>query len=121
MYMALWGFVGTMFFTELVRKVFYHQGLRQKRMAPRIRPILTGVIERLLFTILAIVLIRADSFTALGAIAAGYVGLKGISREEKTKDPIYVSLHSIWGSGVSIAFAVFAGWLFIEMTLAPAA
>ena len=88
----------------------------QPRFTPRIETVVTGVIERTLFTTLAIPLIRAgDAVTILGAICAVYIGLKAIKRVQITDKITIASLHSIWGSGVSLGFAVFAGWLFNQV------
>ncbi len=47
-----------------------------------------------------------------GDILAGYVALKGISRQEKSERQEWVSLHSLWASAVSVGFAFYAGWLY---------
>ena len=130
----LMGSVGTWWFVELNRYVYslkwflqYYQH-PQLRLTPRIEPIVTGVLERGLFTTLSIVLLQgtgnsgdsngaiAGGSAVLGAICAAYVGLKSIKRVQAQSIQIYSSLHSLWGSGVSIAFAVLGGWLFWQMS-----
>lgn len=107
----------SLWFSEAIRYLFYLMDQRQPRGILRIVSISNGMIERLLFTFLAIILLRPpldNKATALAAILAAYVGLKSISREQKTETQTWVSIHAIWGSGVSMAFAAFAGWLFWE-------
>ena len=42
----------------------------------------------------------------------GYVALKGIKRMSAVETQVFASIHSIWGTGVSLSFAVLAGWLY---------
>ena len=70
-----------------------------------------GSIERLLFVTLAIPLVR-DDLTALTVVAAGYVGLKAFGRDITTDRPRYATMLSLWGSGLSVAFGIFGGWMF---------
>lgn len=112
LWVGIGGFLTILFLSGVNRRIFYKLGLSQVPEAPVYRPIVTGVIERILFSTVAIFLVSKGQYTALVTLGAAYIGLKGISREEKTDRQIFVSLHSLWWSGVSIAFAVFAGWLF---------
>ena len=88
------------------------RGKPQRRMTPRIEPVISGLVERLLLTVIAIQLIRVDQLGAAGAIFVAYVVLKSIKRMQAQQVAINVSIHSIWGSGVSVGFAVLAGWMF---------
>ena len=131
------GLAGTFVFVEGNRWLFSRDSLRpydakdhpppvkkpaqrdiEPRRSPRREPIATGIVERLLFTSLATVLLAGSGDArpaVLGAICAGYVALKGFKRSQPSTDPEYATVHSIWGSGVSLAFAVLAGWLFNEV------
>jgi hypothetical protein len=80
--------------------------------APRIEPVVTGIIDRLLLTTIAIVLIRFKRFGALGGIAAAFVGLKSIKRMTAQLVNFNVSIRSLWGTGISVGYAVLGGWLF---------
>ena len=127
------GSFGTFAVVEFNRRLFSMQWLRpykedargprpaqegiRLRMSPRIEPIVAGAIERLLFTTLAIVVLGSSdppntAIAALGAVSALYIGLKAIKRMSTTQVQIHTSIHSIWGSGSSLAFAVLAGWLY---------
>jgi hypothetical protein len=48
----------------------------------------------------------------LVVIMGGYVALKGIKRMRSGETQVFTSIHSIWANGVSLSFAVLAGWLF---------
>jgi len=74
---------------------------------------ITGVIERLLFITPIIVLLRMHEITALVAIISAYTALKGVVWKGEAGRGLPVSLQqSVWGTGVSMGFAVFAGWLY---------
>ena len=127
------GTVATWLFAEVNRWLFSQESLRgalpyQPRYTPRIEPALTGLIERLLFTSLAVILLNQTVANGmrqggepgmLGAICAGYVALKQVKRMQSTRESekVAVSIHSIWASGVSLAFAVAGGWMFNEITI----
>ena len=72
-------------------------------------------IDPLLFTTPAIVLFNQaleNGGVLFVAVSGGYLALKGFVREEKTGEQVLVTIHSIWGSGVSLSFAAIAGWMF---------
>lgn len=112
----LGGSLATLLFIEVNRKVLLWMRLTQRPRAPVYRPMYTGVVERTLFTPLGILIFNTDLplpvTTALVAMFGIYIGLKQFSREERTVHPEHVSLHAIWGSGVSLGIAALAGWVF---------
>ena len=104
---------------------FYTADPPQLRFGPRIEPIVTGFIERVLLTTLSLVVLvfakdpnnSSIDVTALIGIAGGYVGLKAIKRLQAISqtETMAASIHSLWGSTVSVGFAVFGGWLFSQI------
>ena len=78
---------------------------------------MSGIIERMLFTTLAIVLLAGESNGGAKPAIPGAVciALEGFKRDQVTENSEYVTIHPIWGSGVSMAFAVLGGWLFNEI------
>ena len=86
----------------------------QPRFGPRIEPVATGIMERLLFTTIAILLIGNNQINGLVVASTGYIGLKAVKRWQAMaqEETVLASVHSIWGSTVSLAFAAGAGWLF---------
>jgi hypothetical protein len=111
----------TFLFVESVRWVFSHFGHPQSRADPWIRPLITGIVERMLFTVPSIILLlprgpdHEAEIGALAAIAAGYVGVKGLFWQRDSDKPKSVSIQSLWGTAVSLSFAIFAGWLFVQI------
>ena len=93
----------------------------QQRTAPRIRPIAEGVIERLLFTTLAIVVLgfSGGGPTVVGLVSVAYVVLKGVRRFRLMSDDKRATnaIHSIWGVGVSLAFAAYGGILYHQIVV----
>ncbi len=115
----LGGTLATLLFVEVNRKVLHGMGLTQRPRATIWRPVFTGLVERTLFATLAIIMFKPglppSVVTALVTIFGIYIGVKQFSREERTTRPEYVSLHAIWGSGVSLGFAALAGWVFWQV------
>ncbi|MBI4298513.1 MAG: hypothetical protein HY666_01975 [Chloroflexi bacterium] len=113
------GTLAMLLFTEVNRKFLHAMGLTQRPRANILRPMFTGLIERTLFTTLAIILFNPSLplsvATALVTTFGIYLGVKQFSREERTIRPEYVSLHAIWGSGVSLGLAALAGWVFWQV------
>ena len=118
------GFLGVTLFVEFTRTLFSRDSFRpftdggksqesiELRRVPRIEPIITGIFDRLLLTTAAIVLIRFKHYGALGGIAAAFIGIKGIKRMTAQPLSVNVSIRSLWGTGVSVGYAMLAGWLF---------
>ena len=123
------GLVGSVLFVETIRKLFNwllsyddsNQGQTEdaslKQTMPRTMPIVIGVVERSLFTVLSIILLNPNmdgenNATALAVLCGGYVALRGFVRDRKTKDAPHTTIHALWGVGVSLGFAVAAGWLY---------
>ena len=52
---------------------------------------------------------------ALVAIGAGYVAFKSIKRFSTTDKATYASIHSLWGSSISVALALVGAWWFIKI------
>ena len=102
---------------------FLDDGTRQvaqPRIATRIEPVVTGIVERgLLMPLGVLILIAAKEppIGALGAIAAGYVVLKSIKRftSSPVEQTLNASIGSIWGSSLSVAFAFLGAWWYSEI------
>ena len=113
------GMLGTLVFTEMNIRALRSMKVRMQVTVPRLRAVYTGALERVLFTTASIVLLHPGSGSglplALAAITIAYVGLKGFAREERAEGQFSVSMHTLWGTGVSIGFAVFGGWLFWQV------
>ena len=89
----------------------------QRRMGPRVEPLVTGVIERLIFTTIGTFLLSVDDGKHVGSlavIAGGYIALKAIkrTRSETSEQSINVSIHSIWGSSISVGFGILGAFYF---------
>lgn len=90
----------------------------QPRYGPRIEPFVLGFIERTLFFLLAVVtliFIKENGPVVISAAAGGYVAIKAFKRPQaqtSTTPLRAASIHSIWGSSVSVGFGVFGGWVF---------
>lgn len=110
--------ISTMLFVEFNRLLFSLRILQPYgttaeslcRKGRRVEPIITGAIERLLLTTVAVPLINQYP-TAVAVIVTGYVALKGYKRTLEGQ-PTTVTIHSVWGSGVSAAMATLGAWLF---------
>ena len=92
---------------------------RYLRAAPRLRPIVEGILERLLFTTAAIsVLYLPESkFILLGVLLGAYLVLRGIpmvSGVSGEDTPAY-SVYGLWGLAISMSFAAYGGVVYHQI------
>ena len=103
----------TLLFVESIRRLYWSRliDIRQPPIGPRGRPLLHGLIERVLFATLSILMVN-HHFGTLALLGGGYIALKAFGRDVTTDRPRYATLLSLWGSGISVAMGILAGGMF---------
>jgi len=94
----------TLFATEVIRWLFNVLIGMDRPIQPAIYPrtisAVTGIVERILFTPVAALLLAPGENTpnnvpALAALCGGYVILRGFIRDRRTETPGYTTIHAL--------------------------
>lgn len=129
----LWVGFAAMFGTWGLIDLYYLLARRvanvMRRMSGRPLRILIGIMERAVFTTLGIYLLQAENtLPALAAIISGYaivkyhVGTGEISQDSATgpeQARAQGSIHALWGTVLSLGFALFAAhafWIIVKVS-----